>query len=285
MTERDQLEPLQRRISALTAAGALLILIGGTALSTYLAFIVPGKVAAQAGPPERFIIAATEQARREVTAPPPQAEAVGVTPTLTTQPTRQSIPTPTLVPTVTPGGIDFSATSVSQPDDPVFPEANDNEFGEWPLPEHVDVTYWISIPAIELEAPIIALSPRERTIDDHTVARLPVPNSYSVAWDARSTEPGFFGNTVLTGHHNAYGGVFQDLENLFIGAEIAVWSERGVFSYYVTQIEYIAEENQPLEVRMQNAQWLRPTADQRFTLITCWPRDASDHRLIVVAKP
>jgi sortase A len=97
-----------------------------------------------------------------------------------------------------------------------------------------------------------------------------------------SSEPGFQGNTILTGHHNVYGGVFADLHKLNYGAEIAIWSEYGVFSYYISIIEYLEEDEQPLEVRFQNAQWLNDTLDDRVTLITCWPNSTITHRLIVV---
>jgi LPXTG-site transpeptidase (sortase) family protein len=147
----------------------------------------------------------------------------------------------------------------------------------------VDERYWLSIPSIGLEAPIIALSPRERDLNGVTVFRLPVPNSYAVSWDATSAEPGFSGNAILTGHSNLYGGVFQDLDELAYGAEIAIWSEYGVFSYYVSIIEYLPENDQPLDVRYQNAEWLNNYGDVRVTLITCWPNSNSSHRLLVVA--
>jgi sortase A len=55
-----------------------------------------------------------------------------------------------------------------------------------------------------------------------------------------------------------------------------------VFSYYVSEIEYLEEKDQPLDVRHQNATWLENTPDQRVTLVSCWPRSGT-HRLLVIA--
>jgi sortase A len=38
-------------------------------------------------------------------------------------------------------------------------------------------------------------------------------------------------------------------------------------------------------VRLQNAQWIQPTTDERLTLVTCWPYNDNSHRLIIVARP
>src|SRR5690606_27816761 len=93
---------------------------------------------------------------------------------------------------------------------------------------------------------------------------------------------GFAGNTIMAGHNNLFGAVFGGLTELQVGDEIAVWSEYGVFSYRVQQTLLLEEEGQPLEVRLQTAQWLNDTPDDRLTLITCWPRESYTHRLIMV---
>jgi LPXTG-site transpeptidase (sortase) family protein len=179
------------------------------------------------------------------------------------------------------GGWPTPTLAAAVPAELITPTAN--PAGDWPLPDHVDVAYWLSIPAIGVEAPVIALAPRQYEVDGRLVLRLPVPNSYSVAWDSTSAEPGFSGNVILTGHHNVYGGVFRQLHELTVGTEIALWSEYGVFSYYISEMIYLEEEDQPFSVRAGHAQWLGQTADTRVTLITCWPHSTSTHRLIVVA--
>ncbi len=257
-------------VDPITAAGALLALVAGTALITYGLLTVPGKLAAAAGPPDEFRLAATQQAGEQVTPSP------GITSTAES-----------------PGGQVSGSASTPAASATAMPEANNavppaptstsNPYGNWPLAAAVDADYWLSIPAIHLEAPVIGFMPWEREVEGAMVLRLPVPNSFAVSWDMRSSEPGFGGNTVLTGHSNLYGGVFGDLDLLNFGDEVALWSPYGVFSYYVSQIEYIEDNNQPLEVRLQNAQWLQQTADQRVTLITCWPNNNSTHRLLVIA--
>ncbi len=47
----------------------------------------------------------------------------------------------------------------------------------------------------------------------------------------------------------------------------------------------LPERDQPLSVRLANAQWIEPSTDERLTLITCWPKDNNTHRLIIVAVP
>ncbi len=257
--------PAERTIDPLTAIGALIALVAATALVTYGALIIPSRIRAADGPPEEFRLAATQQALQSAQG----------TPTISSPGDDQLTNTPDIV---LAGSTDsFTDRAASTP------AGTANPYGDWPIPSNMDADYWLSIPAIGVEAPIIGFSPRERQVDGATVLRLPVPNFYGVSWDVRSTEPGFAGNTVLTGHSNLYGGVFGDLDLLAYGNEIAVWSQYGVFSYYVSQIEYIPDKDQPLEVRIENAAWMLPTPDDRLTLITCWPATHSTHRLIVIA--
>jgi len=265
-------------IDPVTAVGGVLALIAGTALVTYGALTIPARVAAASGPPEAFRLAATQQAAQlastAVAAVPPATVAAQTQTPVSGSVEAVGAPAPTL-----PGG-ELVMPSAS---DPYQPSPTPNPYGNWPLAGNMDAVYWLSIPRIRVEAPVIAFMPWDREIDGVQVIRLPVPNSYAVSWDARSAEPGFGGNTVLTGHSNLYGGVLGDLDQLTYGDEVALWSPYGVFSYYVSQIVYIEESNQPLEVRLQNAAWLRQTADSRVTLITCWPRSDSTQRLIVIA--
>ncbi len=256
--------PLPRTLDPLTATGVLFILVAATALITYVLLIAPGRLSAASGPPEHLRAAATRQAAEIALTP----QGTALSGTSTPMPVRSAAqPTsPSLIVALS----DQAAPTLSPAE-------------TWPLADHVEVRYWISIPSLGLEAPVIALAPREVDNDGLIVTRLPVPNSYSVAWDSTSAEPGFVGNTVMTGHNNLYGAVFGDLHTINYGAEVAIWSEYGVFSYYVAIIEYVEEKDQPLDVRARNAQWLNDTVDDRLTLITCWPRQQGTHRLIVVA--
>lgn len=264
-----QQRPPERTIDPITAVGGLLALTAATALLTYAALTLPGRWAAAGGPPDEFLAAATQQAMLTAITPTPQAESA--------EPTAEVTATPTAI---SDAGSDGSP--VESPGTDLQPTVTPNPYGDWPFQDDAD--YWLSVPAINLEAPVIAFTPREREVDGFTVMRLPVPNSFAVSWDARSVPPGHFGNMVISGHSNAYGGVFGNLDQLGIGHEVALWSREGVFSYYVQSIQYVEEKDQPLEVRYQNAQmWLGASSDTRVTLITCWPHSDSSQRLIVIA--
>jgi LPXTG-site transpeptidase (sortase) family protein len=255
--------------------GGLLVLVAATALITYSVLIVPGKLSAASGPPEEFLAAATQQARQAL-AQQQTAQTTATSTPLSADSTPDE-PNTTTVPPTTESG-DGAPAQAAAPVPTTNPAA-----GQWALPDTVEVSYWLSIPRLNLEAPVVAYAPRPVEEDDGlSVMRLPVPNSYSVAWDTTSAQPGFGGNTVLTGHNNLYGAVFGNLDELTYGDEVAVWSEYGVFSYYVSEIEYLEEKDQPLDVRHQNATWLENTSDQRVTLVSCWPRSGT-HRLLVIA--
>ena len=260
-----------QRLDPLTAVGGVVVLVAATALITYGLLTVPGKMIAQQGPPQEFIDAATEQASGDQALPTSESDSGDLTPSPQAD---------------TDSGVNITPQSEIAPN-PIYPtvEPTANPFGEWPLPDWVDERYWLTIPILNLDAPIIALSPRAHQVDGQTVQRLPVPNSYAVSWDETSAEPGFTGNTVLTGHSNLYGGVFSRLSELAYGAEIAIWSEYGVHSYYVSNIVYLDENDQPLDVRLKNADWLNDSPEDRLTIITCWPNSNSAQRLIIVAHP
>lgn len=143
----------------------------------------------------------------------------------------------------------------------------------------------IVIPEISLDAPVGSVS-LEKFIDgDETYYQWPVPNTFMAGWHDNSARLGQFGNTVLNGHHNVHGEIFRDLVDLEVGDEIVLYDSRSSYAYRVTAVERLAEQGQPMSVRMENAQWIAATTDERITLVTCWPYTANTHRLIVVAKP
>ncbi len=93
------------------------------------------------------------------------------------------------------------------------------------------------------------------------------------------------GNTVLNGHHNIDGEVFGHLYELAQGDRITVYSGNRSFDYAVAQVMKLEERNMPLAQREENARWVLPSADERLTLVTCWPPYTNTYRLIVVAVP
>ena len=109
----------------------------------------------------------------------------------------------------------------------------------------------------------------------------------AVGFHKGSAYPGNAGNTVLSGHHNVGAEVFRDLHLVEPGDDIYLYV--GAQSYhYVVQAKYrFREKGVPPEVQQDNARWIQHTADERLTLVTCWPYHypGNTHRIVVVAKP
>lgn len=141
------------------------------------------------------------------------------------------------------------------------------------------------IPNINLDAPILTAKSELVNISGVNFQQWLSPDEYAVGWHESSAKLGEAGNTVLNGHHNIYGEVFQHLNNLNQADLIMVYSDHHLFTYQVTNKMILPEKYESLDVRVKNAQWLLPSEDERLTLITCWPYESNTHRLIIVARP
>jgi LPXTG-site transpeptidase (sortase) family protein len=139
----------------------------------------------------------------------------------------------------------------------------------------------IVIAAIKLDAPITPVGLHQ--VDGNLT--WDVPNYFAAGWLNRSALLGKSGNTVLDGHHNILGLVFANLKDLKAGDPIQLYSGDKKFSYAVTDLHNLVERDQPIAVRIKNAQWIQSTTDERITLVTCWPPNNNTNRLIIVAKP
>jgi sortase (surface protein transpeptidase) len=64
-----------------------------------------------------------------------------------------------------------------------------------------------------------------------------------------------------------------------------VYSGDTLFTYKVNMILLLPEKYQSMEERINNANWILPTTDERLTMVTCWPPEGNTHRLIIVAFP
>ncbi|MCB0013320.1 MAG: sortase [Anaerolineales bacterium] len=159
------------------------------------------------------------------------------------------------------------------------------EAGREPPPPEPGQPVRLAIPAIGVDAPVVAVSLNRVNIGGNEVLQWGVPGGYAGGWHNESAHLGSQGNVVINGHNNILGEVFRDLANVPIGAEMTVYDKDRAYSYKVTQVETLAEQDQPLSVRLANAQWIEPTTDQRLTLVSCWPYETNSHRLIVVAVP
>jgi sortase A len=146
----------------------------------------------------------------------------------------------------------------------------------------------IVIPQLGVDAPVrdVSLSAAyDSSQGSDLFYQWQVPQSYAVGWHHTSAALGQAGNTVLNGHQNVYGEVFRDLENLPLGAGIILYDNEQSYLYEVVAREILPERDQPTAVREANARWIQPTADERLTLITCWPYTNNTHRLVIVARP
>jgi sortase A len=143
----------------------------------------------------------------------------------------------------------------------------------------------IVIPDINLDAPVEKIGVEPIESGGNTYYQWLVPEGPLAGWHDNSALLGQPGNTVLNGHHNVHGEVFRDLVDLTEGDLIILYDADRPYTYRVTHKEIFLERGQPLQVRLQNAQWIAPTPDERITLVTCWPYTDNSHRLVVVAEP
>ena len=143
----------------------------------------------------------------------------------------------------------------------------------------------VIIPAINLDAPIVAMGWSVVEQDGQQVSEWDVPDYRAAGWLNTSALVGAIGNTVLEGHQDIDGRVFESLEYLKEGDEIQVQTASQTHRYMIALRTIVPEKDQPLEVRRDNARWIGPSNDERLTLVTCWPRNDNTHRLILVALP
>lgn len=141
------------------------------------------------------------------------------------------------------------------------------------------------IPAISLDVPVIPEHYKVITLDGVELIQWRVPFRKASGWQDTTALLGEIGNTVLNGHHNQYGEVFKDLVNLKEGDQIEVYSGDVLFIYKVNMILLLPEKYQSMDERIENANWILPTTDERLTIVTCWPPEGNTHRVIVVAFP
>lgn len=143
----------------------------------------------------------------------------------------------------------------------------------------------IVIPAIRLDAPIVQADEQTVRIGGDNFGRWVAPNQFAAGWHPNSAFLGQVGNTVINGHHNAFGEVFRYLVDLNTGDFIFVYTGERIFRYVVANKMILQERGVTVEQKLDNARWILPSADERLTLVTCWPYDSNTHRLIIVAAP
>ncbi|HOW91893.1 MAG TPA: sortase [Anaerolineaceae bacterium] len=148
-----------------------------------------------------------------------------------------------------------------------------------PVPDRIE------IPAIQLDAPVIAADHRYTEVEGATFGQWLAPSFFAAGWHPDSALPGEVGNTVINGHHNIDGEVFADLVNVMEGDTILLRAGERSFEYVVTNRMILPETFMDAATRLDNARWLGRSDDERLTLVTCWPKESYTHRLILVAVP
>lgn len=86
--------------------------------------------------------------------------------------------------------------------------------------------------------------------------------------------PGEEGNLVLSAHNDIYGEIFRHLDKLTPGDEILVETERQRYTYVVRKIQQVG----PTDVWV-----MAPTEHASSTLISCYPYQVNNKRIIVFA--
>ena len=142
----------------------------------------------------------------------------------------------------------------------------------------------IAIARIGLDAPVESAKMTESDIAPGVV-EWSVPDHRAAGWLETSSPLGTVGNTVIAGHHNIDGEVFRGLWDLEAGDIITLWANDVQMDYTVADVLILKDKDQPLEVRLANAQYIHPTEDVRVTLVTCWPYENNTHRVVVIAFP
>jgi LPXTG-site transpeptidase (sortase) family protein len=141
------------------------------------------------------------------------------------------------------------------------------------------------IPDLAIDAPVWEVGLEEVVQGSQSYLQWSVPAGYAAGWHNDSAPLGEPGNTVINGHHNIYGEIFRDLVDLEIGADLVLYDQAGSHTYRIAEQYILLERGQPIETRVENAQWIAPTTDERITFVTCWPYTDNSHRVIVVAYP
>jgi LPXTG-site transpeptidase (sortase) family protein len=147
----------------------------------------------------------------------------------------------------------------------------------------IDVPTRIVIPSVKLDAPVEAVGTIRKA--GETVDEWDVPDGRVAGWQDTSARLGQIGNLVLNGHHNINGMVFGRLKDLTPGDTINIYGDHQVVTYEVIERKLLLEAGQSLSVRLQHAQYIEPTGDERLTLVTCWPPRGNAYRLILIAHP
>lgn len=145
----------------------------------------------------------------------------------------------------------------------------------------------IVAPAIALDKKVIEVGWTVQLIDGQEVAVWDV-DKYRVGHHQGSSNPGDGGNIVLAGHSGGYAYPFNDIYYLKPDDVIELYANDQVYEYRVSDHILVDEVGQPLEKRLENAQYIEPTGEEMITMVACWPLTGPNkfnQRIIIRARP
>jgi LPXTG-site transpeptidase (sortase) family protein len=143
----------------------------------------------------------------------------------------------------------------------------------------------IQIPAIDLEAAIVPVSPFSSTTSSGEIRWAWETAEYAVGHLDRTATPGAGGNVVLAGHNNTKGEVFRDLSRLKVGDVITVATRSDLHPYIVTEVTIIPYRKDPVAGEATLQRYMAGTTTERLTLLSCYPYWTNSDRIVVVAEP
>ncbi len=166
-----------------------------------------------------------------------------------------------------------------QPAAPAAPAPAAPADADWQPPDR------IVAPSIGLDSKVVTVGWHEVKDPDGSSHTEWDVASYAVGWQKNSALPGQIGNVVLAGHNNIEGEVFRNLGQFQIGDQITLYAGGHTFNYTVAEKFVVQEKGVPYAQRLENAKWIGAFADERLTLVSCWPPTDNTHRMFIIAHP
>lgn len=152
-------------------------------------------------------------------------------------------------------------------------------------PEPLAIPERVFAPTIRLDTSIVPVGWKE-VKDKNGEARLEwIVASYQAGWHKNSALPGQGGNIVLAAHNNMEGEIFRYIEYLKPGDPVFLYAGGKEYKYRVTEGFAVREKGASEAQRRENARWIGEFAEERLTLISCWPYTGDTHRMFVIAHP
>ena len=229
-------------------------------------------------------LATATQPPSTATALPPSLATIGYLPRGLQAAALATRPNPTATLTVTPedmAALQASETPSPKPTPVLSPTPTRTPIHQ---PTDRDPTR-LTIPVLDLDTPVVTVG--IDTISDGNGGQMSVWQvaDYAAGFHQGTARVGHVGNTVMAGHNNIRGKVFENLHKLKPGDEVFVWVDDWPFRYLVSASYRLPVKDAPEDILIDNLRWILPTQDQRLTLVTCWPPWGNSHRTIVVAYP